>query len=268
MQTKLLEFLGEEEQTLRGVLNLPKEKPIKSVIFLHGFERCSTTEKKFKALADHLAEKGVASLRLDFSGCGLSDGDFIATTITRQSGEFLKAIPIFLQEMGNEKINIVAHSLGACVLAGVIEKIKSRLEKIILLAPALNQKELLRYWFVTSQMKKMRAEEETTWQNYRQNLDEEAFETDCSRADKMTKANYIGADYFLEGKEVDFSEIFREYDSRILHIHGLKDVAVPLESLSFEFSNKIMVENGDHDLEKPNQRDQWLSKARDFLCQK
>ncbi len=253
---------------LRGVLNLPKEKPTKSVIFLHGFERCSTTEKKFKALADHLTEKGVASLRLDFPGCGLSDGDFSATTITRQGGDLLKAIPIFLRETGNEKINIVAHSLGACVLAGVIEKIKNQLEKIVLLAPALNQKELLRYWFVTSQMKKTSATEETTWQNYRQNLDEKAFEEDCSRTDKMTKVNYIKADYFLEGEGIDFSAMLEEYDSKILHVHGSKDVAVPPESLSFEFSNRIMVKNGDHDLEKPNHIDQWLSKAEDFLCQK
>ena len=265
MQTELLEFPNKEGQKLRGIITLANEKPAKSVIFLHGFERCSSTEKKFKALADYLAEKNVATFRLDFSGCGLSDGNFSTTTINRQGEDFLRAIPILQRKTGNERISVIAHSLGACVLASVIEKVEDQVEKIVLLAPALNQKELLRYWFVTSQMKKIGSTKETTWQNYRQNLDEKAFQEDCARTDKMTKANYISADYFLEGKEIDFSEALRRYDSRVFHVHGLKDITVPIESLSLKFSNRVIVESGDHDLEKPDQRERWLTDAGDFL---
>jgi len=265
MKTKLLEFSNNEGQNLRGVLVLPSGKIKKSVICLHGFERCSTTEKKFKVLSDSLAERMIATLRFDFSGCGLSDGDFALTTIDRQGNEFIKAVDILTGETGNNKISIVAHSSGASVLASRFEGVKSQIEKIILIAPALNQKDLLRYWFVVSQIKKSNPDIEITWKNYRNYLDESAFVKDCQRNDKMAKANYIGAKYFLETKDFDFSKKLKIPDSDILHIHGSGDTIVPIESLNIKFKNQIIIKNGNHDLEKPNQMNQWVGKAVDFL---
>lgn len=227
---------------------MPNEQIQKGIICLHGFERCSSTEKKFKALADSLVEKMMAVLRLDFSGCGLSDGDFKLTTIENQADDFIVALRNFKSEIWQQRINIVAHSIGACVLATEIDEIKDEIEKIILIAPALNQKDLMKYWFVTSQMKKSNPEIEITWQNYKQYLDESTFQKDCERTDKMTKANYIDSRYFLDSKDFDFSNKFDSMKDRILHIHESKDVAVPIESLNTTFDNQIIIENGDHNL--------------------
>lgn len=265
MKTKLLEFPNKEGQNLRGILTFPSGEIVKSAVCLHGFERCSTTEKKFKTLSDILVKKMVATLRFDFSGCGLSDGDFSLTTIDRQGDEFLNALKKLKKETKNQKINVVAHSLGACVLANKIEEAKSQIEKIILIAPALNQRGLLRYWFVTSQMKKLNPDIEITWQNYKEYLDKNAFMEDCQRKNRMTKANYIGASYFLEEKDLDFSELLKDPDLNILHIHGSKDIAVPMESLNIRFENQIIVEGGDHNLEKPDKMEEWKNKAADFL---
>jgi len=84
----------------------------------------------------------------------------------------------------------------------------------------------------------------------------------------MTKINYIGADHFLLGKDIDFSSKFNELDDRVLHIHGEKDPAVPRESLNFKFSNQIIVKGGDHQMERPDLMEQWLPKAVDFLLGK
>ncbi len=91
------------------------------------------------------------------------------------------------------------------------------------------------------------------------------FPKDCERTDKMTKANYIDSKYFLEAKDFDFSNKFDFMKDKVLHIHGSKDIAVPIESLNTKFGNQIIIENGDHDLEKPNQVEQWKNKAVDFL---
>lgn len=56
----------------------------REAVFLQGFERNATVEKKFKAFAGVLAGHGVASLRFDASGCGLSDGDFSKTTLKKK----------------------------------------------------------------------------------------------------------------------------------------------------------------------------------------
>lgn len=265
MKTQLLEISNGENQNLRGIISMPDDQIQKGVICLHGFERCSSTEKKFKALSDSLVEKMIAVLRLDFSGCSLSDGDFRFTTIEKQADDFVIALRNLKSEIGQQRINVVAHSLGACVLATKIDEIKDEIEKIILIAPALNQKDLMRYWFVTSQMKKSNPEIEITWQNYKQYLDESAFQKDCERTDKMTKANYIDSKYFLEAKDFDFSNKFDFMKDKVLHIHGSKDIAVPIENLNTKFGNQIIIENGDHDLEKPNQLEQWRNKVVDFL---
>lgn len=265
MKTRLLEISNEENQNLRGIVSMPDDQIQKGIICLHGFERCSSTEKKFKALSDSLVEKMMAVLRLDLSGCGLSDGEFRFTTIEKQADDFVIALRNLKGEIGQERINVVAHSLGACVLASKIDEVRDEIEKVILIAPALNQKDLMRYWFVTSQMKKSNPEIEITWQNYKQYLDESAFQKDCERVDKMTNSNYIDPKYFLEAKDFDFSNKFYSLRDKVLHIHGLKDIAVPIESLNTTFDNQIIIENGDHDLEKPNQLEQWKNKVVDFL---
>jgi len=265
MKTQLFEIPNNENQNLRGIISMPNDQIQKGIICLHGFERCSSTEKKFKALSDSLVEKMIAVLRLDFSGCGLSDGDFKYTTIEKQADDFVLALRKLKEEIGQDKISIIAHSLAACVLATKVDEIKEEIGKIILIAPALNQKDLMRYWFVTSQMKKSNPEIEITWQNYKQYLDESDFQKDCERTDKMTKANYIDSKYFLEAKDFDFSNKFDFMKDKVLHIHGSKDIAVPIESLNTNFDNQIIVENGDHDLEKPNQLEQWRNKAVDLL---
>lgn len=265
MNTKLIEFLNTEDEKLRGIMTLPSDSISGGVICLHGFERCSTTEKKFKMVADNLADNNISTLRFDFSGCGLSDGDFRFTTIEKQGLEFLNATDAFQKEIGNDKISIIAHSLGACVLANQIEKIADRIEKIILIAPALNQKDLLRYWFVVNQMKQLNPNTEINWENYKNHLSEEEFMVDCKKENKMAKANYINSEYFLTGKDFDFSNNFNNINLKNLHIHGNNDMAVPLSSLNAKFENQIIVDGGDHDLEKPTQLKQWLEKSVEFL---
>lgn len=265
MNTKLIEFENTQGQTLRWMVTLPQWQINRGVICVHWFERCTTTEKKFKTLADSLAQQMIATLRFDFSWCGLSDGDFRYTTIERQWKEFFNAIKTFQKEIWLQEVDVVAHSLWACVLANQLDDIKNQLGKVILIAPALNQKDLLRYRFVTSQMKKTNPAFEITWSNFKSYLNEQEFIKDCQRSDKMTKLNYINPPYFLFWKDLDFSDIFKNYISKVLHIHWDKDAAVPLESLNISFENQIIVTNGDHDLEKPNQIDKWLLESVKFL---
>jgi len=76
MKTGLVEFKNKNDDILRGILTVPETAPGRGAIFLHGFERNATVEKKFRRFAGALAERNVASLRFDAAGCGLSGGDF------------------------------------------------------------------------------------------------------------------------------------------------------------------------------------------------
>ena len=227
-QTKLIEFKNENGDILRGILVIG-EKTKKTALMCGGFERSATTEKKFKVLADELAKQNIASLRFDYAGCGLSDGDFAKVTIQKMANDFKNAFKILQEKTNRKNISVIAQSLSACVVANLVKE--SLFAKIILIAPALNQKGLLRYWFMLSAMKKQNPDSEITWQNFEDYLDEEQFQNDCARTDKMTKANYISADYFLENKDKDYSNLMSDSDN-ILHIHGDKDDKAPLENLN------------------------------------
>ena len=265
MNIKLLEFKNQNNEILRGILTLPDGEIRSGVIFVHGFERNATVEKKFRLTANELAKQGIASLRFDASGCGLSEGDFSDTTIAKRSQEMMAAVDFFKNEVGDIKIDLFAHSLGACLVAARLEELKPIASKIVLVAPALNQRDLLRFYFARDLMKIKDPGIAVSWNNYKQYLDEELFQKNCDQANAMLKENFIGSNYFMEAKSVDFSRSFDGIKEKVLHIHGDADPKVPLESLGSIFPNRIIVPGGDHDLERPDWWCQWFSKAAEFI---
>lgn len=258
METKLLQFENEQGNYLRGILVNTQSK--RGVICLHGFERNASAEPKFKFLSDSLAESGITSFRFDYTGTGISDGDFSRTTVKSMVSDLEKAIYCFMKETEIEDVAFVSHSLSGCVVANYLLKKKGLPYKVVLLAPALNQKELLRYYFVLNSVK----DKKIDWSNYRDFLNENDFLEDSKREDKTAKAHYIGKDYPLENLEKDYSEFFDGFKN-VLLVHGDKDIKVPLESLNFDFHNKLIVNGGDHDMEGPEVLKQWLPKVVDFL---
>ncbi|MEA1963237.1 MAG: alpha/beta hydrolase [Patescibacteria group bacterium] len=253
--TKLIEFSNTRNKSLRGLLL--RQNSDKLVLMCGGFERRTTTELKFKKLADLLETNNISSFRFDYSGCGLSDGDFSKTAVKTMADELLLAIKAIKKEVNFEILIVAAHSLSACVVANLAKK--KLFEKIILLAPALNQKNLLRYWFTKSN-----AKEEINWKNYKQYFNEFQFEADCKKEKRMTKSNFIGSGYFLENKEKDYSDLLINTQN-ILHIHGEKDNDVPLESVNIDFPNQLIIEDGNHDLEKPDIFEIWSQKVINFI---
>lgn len=253
MYTKLIEF---KNKKLRGIL-VTNKKSKKCVLMCGGFERSATTEKKFKKLADELIKKNISSFRYDYGGVGLSDGNFSEITVKKMSNIIKLAREQLKKEIGCKDISVVAHSLAGCAVAQGFKN--NYFNKIILLAPALNQKELLRYWFVINNKTK-----KIIWKNYKKYLNESAFLTDCKRKDKMTKLNCIAPAYFLENKDIDYSVYLKNLDD-VLLVHGNEDDKVPIESINVNFKNKIIVKGGDHDLERPDMFKQWIKEAVNFL---
>lgn len=256
MNTILKEFRNHKNQLLRGILVETSNKD-SVVLMTGGFERSGTTEKKFKLLADKLAEQKINSFRFDASDCGLSDGDFYDMTIKSMSQDLFLAHK-FLVDCGYKKIFFVVHSLSACALALSLDKIN--VEKAILISPALNQKELLRLWFAQKNNKN----KEINWNNFKDNYSENEFIHDLD-FDLMTKVHKLNKKFRLENQDKDYSPNYLAINNRILLIHGDKDDKVPYESLNVNFPNKIIVEKGNHDLEQPEMVEQWLDKAVDFL---
>lgn len=262
MKTKLVEFKNKEKAILRSILTLPKAMSDNAVIMCGGFERSATTEKKFKILADELMKVNIPSFRFDYSGCGLSDGNFSNIAIKKMTSELKKAIQTLKRKTKCKAISIVGHSLSTCVIAKLADK--EHFNKIIFLAPALNQKELLRFWFIISAMKKRDPDANISWENYKDYFNEKEFQKDIQRTDKITKEHYIDPDYFTENSKRDYCDLIKN-TANILLIHGNKDDKVPFESIKKDFINKLIVENGNHDMERPDMIKQWIHVAVNFI---
>ena len=263
MNTKLIEFVSERGNMLRAVL-VGQSKNV--VVMLHGFERAASTEPKFKHLSDMLEQKGIASFRLDFAGCGLSDGNFQENSMSAYVKDTHSALS-YLRDSGYHPHAVVAHSLASCIVASLDAKDQEEFKRVVLIAPALNQKDLLRYWFVKNTMKKKDPLFQVSWKSYPELLNEAEFLADCERGDRMSRANFVGAEYYLENMKRDFSGEISSLLPRTLLVQGSDDGAVPLESLRVYFPNQIIVKHGDHDLERPDLIQQWLPGVTEFLSQ-
>ena len=88
--------------------------------------------KPFLVIADHLARNGIASLRYDDRGCGVSSGDFSTATSSDLATD-AAVVTAFLQEQPGidpDRVGIIGHSEGGLiapmVAAGSIEGVSTR----------------------------------------------------------------------------------------------------------------------------------------------
>ncbi len=117
-------------QSVVGTLRVPEGDPAAVVLMLHGFVGSrdeltipSTNEGVFVRAADILAEKGFASLRIDFRGSGesIADMTYEATTFDGQIADALAAIEYLasLDKVDGQDISMIGWSQGGLVAAGV-----------------------------------------------------------------------------------------------------------------------------------------------------
>ena len=249
--TQIIEF-----KNLRGLLD--KTNSDKGIVFVHGFER-TTIERKFKAMVDELKNK-VNLFRFDFSACGLSDGSFEDFSVKKSTEELKLAVNVFIKKSDIKELILVGHSLGGCIILDYLKNNPDNLVcKILFFAPALNQKNLLRYYFVKGSKKDI----DITWQNYQNFLDEEKFLQDAKKGTRMTKEHWLGNSYFLENLDQDYNNDLKKISQRIFVDHGDRDDKVPIKSNSIK--PNIVVSGGDHDLQRPDMIEQWLPQVIKFL---
>lgn len=101
--------------------------------------------KIFAALADHLAEHGIASLRFDDRGVGGSTGDTLQATVQDRAGDVEAAVGLLISrdDIDARSIGVVGHSEGGLVALMVANRTDSVAFLVLLAAPALPGGDLL-----------------------------------------------------------------------------------------------------------------------------
>lgn len=234
------------------------------VFYLAGFEQPGTTQEKVKHLASSLAQKNLALFRYDYPGLGISEGNFENMTVSRLVANFRRVVDFVKHEVQTDNFHVAAHSLGACVFAESLQSadVKELLQngRAVLIAPALNQGGLHRYWHA----QKTNPEAKVTWENFKYLIDDKDYRKSMLHPSiREVRAHAINNSYFSEVMDKDYTSFITASNVPILWIHGSEDNVVPLQSVKIPYP-QIIVKNGDHDLEKPSYRT-WVEAAAEFF---
>ena len=116
MQTERKEFIGADGQKLAARMESP-DGPVRAyALFAHCFT-CGKDVFAASRIAQSLAERGIATLRFDFTGLGASEGDFANTNFSSNVADLVAAAD-FMRGEGQAPQILIGHSLGgAAVLA-------------------------------------------------------------------------------------------------------------------------------------------------------
>ena len=202
------------------------------VIMLHGFCMDKDEKGNYVKLADCLLDNGYDSIRLDFLGHGESNGDSIELTIDL----CLKEINLIISDYNYKNISIIGTSFGGGI--GVLYSGIRKINKLVLISPLIDyqrnvikpENHFCREFLGEEALKNIREKGYSTFGMTDYKFDERLYED-------VKKYNPV--------------DIIKNSNSKVLIIHGDKDLLVPYKQ-SVDISNLNdnitldIIENGSH----------------------
>jgi putative redox protein len=125
MRAERFDFPNPRGQTLAALLELPEGEPAGYALFAHCFT-CGKDNLAAKRISEALAARGIAVLRFDFTGLGMSEGEFANTDFSSNVGDLVAAAD-HLRRTRRAPGLLIGHSLGgAAVLAAAAQVAEAR----------------------------------------------------------------------------------------------------------------------------------------------
>ena len=242
---KHVEIVNKDGRIIRGYHHIPENFNGDMVVFFHGFTGNKTEhDGHFRNLARLLEKEGIASLRMDFSGNGESDGEFYDFTYDTMLPEALQMVDYAKNVEGFKRLIILGFSMGGAVASTVSSLIPNDIYKIILWSPAgdMGERIVKRY--------------ETLEKNERENVMLGVFE--------MSKAMYESAKKWDPMKGID------KFLGDVLIVHGRLDKSVdPLigakYAVSYKNSHLCYIDGAGHGYDGQDQYEKLYKLSIDFL---
>ena len=117
MPSKRISFPSNDGMKLAGVVEMPDQEPLASVVFAHCFT-CSKDLKATVRVSRQLASLGFLTLRFDFRGVGDSEGRFEDSNFQTNIADLCSAID-WLAETHQPPQVLIGHSLGGAASMSV-----------------------------------------------------------------------------------------------------------------------------------------------------
>ncbi len=126
-------FTSSSGTRLAGRLDRPAGQTIAYALFAHCFT-CSKESIAATRVSQALAERGIATLRFDFTGLGDSAGDFAETTFASNVADLVQATES-LREAGMAPKLLIGHSLGGAAVIAAAPQVAEAVGVVTIGAP-------------------------------------------------------------------------------------------------------------------------------------
>ena len=133
-------------RTIPAVVTLPVgEGPFPAVVLNHGHGGSKDENTGFGGIAAALAEAGIASIRMDFPGCGDSTEPFTENTLSNMIADSNAAKDYLVANypVDADKLGILGYSMGGLIAAEIVSQKDNPYQAVVLLSGALVDVETL-----------------------------------------------------------------------------------------------------------------------------
>ena len=120
------------------------EGPYSLVIMVHGHGGSRQENIGFPAIAEALAKQGIATIRMDFPGCGDSTEDFSLNTQSNMKQDIINGLNYMTANypLDESKIGVFGYSMGGRLILELIDDEAFPIAAAALLAPAADTDDL------------------------------------------------------------------------------------------------------------------------------
>jgi uncharacterized OsmC-like protein/alpha/beta superfamily hydrolase len=134
MRTEPLQFANTKGEKLAALMDLPLGKPVAFALFAHCFT-CGKDNLTAKRISERLAMCGIGVLRFDFTGLGMSEGEFADTHFSSNVDDLVCAADYLRKSYGAPAV-LIGHSLGGAAALAAAHRIPDARAVVSIAAPS------------------------------------------------------------------------------------------------------------------------------------
>ena len=200
---------------------------------------CGEENIGFAAIANALLQKGIASIRMDFPGCGESTESFQKNTLTNMKQDVLAAIAFVKAGYPVDDIGLFGYSMGGRIALELLAEEETNdvdADAVVLLAPAADNDDLKNLFGGAGNYAKLNAEADANGFV--------VFTTIYGQTQELSKEWFADLAKYADIK----ADAAKEYDDPALVIWAVDDAAVsPAVSAAVAAALKAQIVNTPED---------------------
>jgi len=236
---QLINFYNQQGERIAGTLHLPKRSAGCGVVFGHCFT-CSRHTRIIRQICSELAEKEILTLRFDFSGNGQSEGEFSASSYSKQITDMQAAARV-IAEKGARWIGLAGHSMGA-VIAVLTAARTPTVKAVCALAGRLSGLNAS-HFFSRKQLKELE-------------------DTGRVSFNSRGRSLQLSTKFFADAEQYDLPETVKSLQIPLMVLHGDADEIIPVQdaylakTLNPEYTELVVIPGADHMFSAETHRNQ------------